>query len=82
MEHQEKDITSAIKNTYNNIIMVLCKKHVTDNLSHKIKNDFLVKLLKGLTTCKKQDKFFAKNNIILVLDYFSDCNANEKRCLP
>lgn len=59
--------------------MVLCKKHVTDNLSHKIKNDFLVKLLKGLTTCKKQDKFFAKNNIILVLDYFSDCNANEKR---
>ena len=78
MADKEKGITPAIKETYNNI-MILCKKHVTDNLSHKIKNDFLVKLLKGLTTCKKQDKFFAKNNIILVLDYFSDCNANEKR---
>ena len=38
--------------------MILCKKHVTDNLSHKIKSIDLVTLLKGLTTCKNQDEFF------------------------
>ena len=56
--------------------MVLCKKHVTDNLSHKIKSDELVKLL---TTCKNQDEFLTKKNVILVKESFSDCDANEKR---
>ena len=76
---QEKGITSAIKETFNNIDIFLCKKHITDNLPHNIKCIELIKLLKGLTACKNEDEFFAKKNVILDSDSFSDCDANQKR---
>ena len=76
---QEKGITSAIKETFANIDMILCKKHVTDNIPHNITDKNTVKLLKKLTTCKNQNEFSELKNVILASESFVGCNSNEKR---
>ena len=76
---QEKGITSAINETFLNMDLILCKKHISDNIPHNIKNKNFSNLLRSLTNCNNEDQFIAKKNLIFESNFFVECDPLEKK---